>query len=55
MFLLPNGEFYMEQSEHKCRMNLNTMGLEVPVDKVNTHNGKQRNEKNNRRYEEKNI
>lgn len=51
VFLLSNGEFYREQSER--RMNLHTTGLEVLVDEVNTHKGKQRNKKNKEILREK--
>lgn len=34
--------------DDNCRMNFNTMELEVFVAKVNTHSGKQRNKENNR-------
>lgn len=47
-FLSPMEILNVDQSECKCRVNFNTMELEVLVDEVITHSVKQRNEQNNR-------
>lgn len=48
LLYFPQVSLYAVQSDCKHRMNFNSVELEVFVEKVNTHSGKQRNKENNR-------